>query len=373
MNGEVIRNILIGKAMGGGGTATASGSVASFSTNKAAPLSLTAQIVPVQDLHGYDNPWPAGGGKNLIDGTPYKGQANQVWIGSDNGSRIYFPLSAGTYTISFTRPTNKSFGVYALSKVGQSQITILSASATQTKSTFTISSDDEYTFWIYNNSTDIAISDVDKVMVESGSTATSYFPYSNICPISGFTGANIRHSGADTSDYTTIPVTWTSEGTVYGGNLAIGADGSCKLTVTMASVDLGTLTWVSMSASRFTTTAVLSGAKAPENNNATTTVCAEKYKSAAINTFTTSGVCVGINMYGYVVCRTGSEDTPTGQLVYELATPIEYTLTSITPITTLKGVNNLWADTGDVAVEYRTGGGTKNLMLMLALAGYYND
>ena len=28
---------------------------------------LTAYIEPLQDLHGYDAPWPAGGGKNLFD------------------------------------------------------------------------------------------------------------------------------------------------------------------------------------------------------------------------------------------------------------------------------------------------------------------
>ena len=29
--------------------------------------SLTAEVNPVQDLHGYDNPWPAGGGKNKLN------------------------------------------------------------------------------------------------------------------------------------------------------------------------------------------------------------------------------------------------------------------------------------------------------------------
>ena len=40
-------------------------------------------------------------------------------------------------------------------------------------------------------------------------------------------------------------------------------------------------------------------------------------------------------------------------VVYELATPIEI---QITPeeINTLIGVNNIWADTGDVSVKYRT-------------------
>ena len=40
------------------------------------------------------------------------------------------------------------------------------------------------------------------------------------------------------------------------------------------------------------------------------------------------------------------------QLVYELATPITYTLTP-TEVRTLLGTNNLWADCGDTEVEYR--------------------
>ncbi|MBQ5757790.1 MAG: hypothetical protein IIV93_04665, partial [Clostridia bacterium] len=46
---------------------SASGSIASFSDGSASPVTaLSVAIDPVQDLHGYDNPWPAGGGKNLL-------------------------------------------------------------------------------------------------------------------------------------------------------------------------------------------------------------------------------------------------------------------------------------------------------------------
>ena len=39
------------------------------------------------------------------------------------------------------------------------------------------------------------------------------------------------------------------------------------------------------------------------------------------------------------------------QIIYKLATPIEVDLTP-TEITTLLGTNNMWADTGDIEVEY---------------------
>ena len=38
----------------------------------------------------------------------------------------------------------------------------------------------------------------------------------NVRPITGWTGVTVNH-GADQTDYDTYPVTWTSEGTVYGG------------------------------------------------------------------------------------------------------------------------------------------------------------
>ena len=40
--------------------------VVTFNTDMAVPLKkLKVSVEPVQDLHGYDHPWPAGGGINL--------------------------------------------------------------------------------------------------------------------------------------------------------------------------------------------------------------------------------------------------------------------------------------------------------------------
>ena len=48
----------------------------------------------------------------------------------------------------------------------------------------------------------------------------------------------------------------------------------------------------------------------------------------------------------------GATPTTGAQVVYPLATPITYQLTP-QEVSTLLGDNNIWADTGDVAVEYR--------------------
>lgn len=51
------------------------------------------------------------------------------------------------------------------------------------------------------------------------------------------------------------------------------------------------------------------------------------------------------------VYAAGTSPTTGAQVVYELAEPIVYSLTP-TEITTLLGINNIWADCGDVRVEY---------------------
>jgi len=52
------------------------------------------------------------------------------------------------------------------------------------------------------------------------------------------------------------------------------------------------------------------------------------------------------------VYAAGTTPTTGAQVVYQLSTPITYTLTP-QEIRTLLGENNLWADTGDTTVEYR--------------------
>ena len=55
------------------------------------------------------------------------------------------------------------------------------------------------------------------------------------------------------------------------------------------------------------------------------------------------------------------------QICYELATPIEIPLTSM-EISTLAGQNVLWADCGDVTVEYLASGGANADLMKLAVA-----
>ena len=189
---------------------TASGNIASFSDGTGDPfLEVKANINPVQDLHGYDNPWVGGAGKNLLK-NEYKGTAFAS-VGDDgsitlNGTvsgldwlRINdnVTLKAGTYTLSGT-PLNPPFGLYIYDdeSFGFERIWADFEGRGVTK---TIPEDKTGKILLrvpagtYNNL---------KIypMLESGSSKTSFAPYSNICPISGHTEADVNVTGVNIWD-----------------------------------------------------------------------------------------------------------------------------------------------------------------------------
>ena len=190
--------------------------------------------------------------------------------------------------------------------------------------------------------------------VQSGSGDPSP---TNVRPISGWTGCNIVHSPTtDAQDGTTYPITFpTSAGMVYGGTLDVM---SGVLTVDRAMVDLGTLTWAYYNNGIFRT---------PTINGMKYIFFPNWLCSAYIIGYTTNfaGWLKRNNQIGFlegyasIICmNTAYTDAASftaamnGQtLVYDLATPIEITLPS-TQIDTLFGTNNIWADAGNVSVDY---------------------
>ena len=294
---------------------TAQGTIASFSDGAdGAPIkSLVVSINPVQDLHGYDAPWPAGGGKNmllLVDGTYAVGNTGATAVVANGSITItgnttisggrttrlsdYFILKAGTYILSPIVSSPYIRG-YLNKRSDNSSIGYTNGSP------FTLTEDTEVYYGVgledgktYNATI--------YPQVESGSTITSWTPHSNICPITGWTGAEISHSGADTSNPETLIITFPSEaGTVYGGTLDVTTG---VLTVTssyIASYNGETLpsTWIS----------------------------------------------------DRDVYASGTTPTIGAEVVYELDTPQTYQITPV-EVSTLLGTNNIWADTGDVTLTY---------------------
>ena len=209
-----------------------------FVTDVAAPLKeCKIHFEPVQDLHGYSNPWPAGGGKNIAK--PYDNNyVSSTYISFDysastgtfhcsgNASassshsspsasnaisnNATFTLPAGTYTLSII----DGDGTYIYAQCVSSTETVLA----ETTSHISFTTNEALTVFVrLKVAAGATVDNTVKIQLEAGSTATSYVPYENICPISGWTGCEIYHSGADTSNFITFPIDWSSAGTVYGG------------------------------------------------------------------------------------------------------------------------------------------------------------
>ena len=170
---------------------------------------------------------------------------------------------------------------------------------------------------------------------------------------------------------TTYNITFPSEaGTVYGGTLTIYQDGSGTLAVDKVNVDLGTLTWVQFNAGN---NRYIWGSRGNENfsfagkvkvSDDVSPLCSKYIGTTAVQ----SNAAAYNKGNGYCCFFNGQDnrfyvrdDNLSGmsadevkiamsgvQLVYELATPISYTLTAAPQIKTLLGLNHIWTDTGDI-------------------------
>ena len=354
-------------------TDTASGSIASFSdgANNLPLKSLVVNINPVQDLHGQESPYPAGGGKNLFNGTFLQGYwayANGAWTSDTKWiATEKIPCKPSTYyTASADNRQTRwqgfvyydNNGDYISSQNLNNKVPIGYTAQTPANAAYLI-------FNIAGESETldpISPSDVTHFQLEEGQTATSYAPYSNIYPISGWTGANVYHSGADTSDATTYSITFPSEaGTVYGGTLDVTTG---KLTVDRAMVDLGGKNWYPSTAAGRTRfrTSITDIERISSPNIVAPMLCSNYPTKTANQTYQgTTGVSLQQNLPDIYIYDPQMESMTGGefksamsgvQLVYKLATPQTYQLTP-TEVATLLGDNTIWADTGDTEVEYR--------------------
>ena len=433
----------------------------------------TVQIDPVQDLHGYDNPWPAGGGVNVFDiktwvtlgnNQSYYSVSNDesITVLADDGSGIgtrLFTLQAGeVYSCTV-------FGNIATAKVFGSDSTTL---ATGSSLTFTVPSDGKVAVKLTASS----YPSTGKCAIVKGSTApTLWSPYSNICPITGHdratvtrTGVNVWDEEWESGDYTDAdglphtqgtrirtknairctPLTnyyfvlpsdkfgqifyydindsyisctnWISigqittpancyyirfylvstteytngvginypstdttyhayqgntysitlpdsVGTVYSGTVDLKAK---TLTVDRAIVDLGSLSWTKNNAGteHERWSAVISNAaKFVDHSTVVNLLCSifqsgtypqiyNHQKDEAIGFYDSTTILVWSGVYSSFTKQEFEAALSGVQLVYELATPLTYSLTDLPTITTLPGINNIWADTGAISLTY---------------------
>ena len=187
----------------------------------------------------------------------------------------------------------------------------------------------------------------------------SYSPYSNICPITGWTGAKVYHSGADTGNPDVLSITFPTEaGTVYGGTLDVT---NGVLTVDRAIVDLGTLSWTIYSSPDrhvFRSSYPIPRPFIGDSALLPHAICSSYYPMAYSPISSKDNGAFSLGRERVVVIEHRFTDVSSFatavqgvQLCYELAEPITYQLTP-QQINTILGTNNVWSDTGDSDVEY---------------------
>ena len=339
-------------------TDIASGSIASFSDGADnLPLkSLVVDINPIQDLHGQESPYPAGGGKNLFNGTFLQGYwayANGAWTSDTKWiATEKIPCKPSTYyTASADNRQTRwqgfvyydNNGDYISTQNLSNKVPVGYTAQTPANAAYLI-------FNIAGKSETldpISPSDVTHFQLEEGQTATSYAPYSNICPISGWTGMQLNANG------TVIPISWQTEaGTVYGGTLDLV---SGLLTINRTTVNT---TWGS--GINATNLGYVTQKRFNLDNPSKKyyTDAANDLKSNVIGQYNTlySGDYVHMylasttHIWAYMPSNTAADTVM--QFSYTLETPVTYQLTP-TEVKTLLGVNNIFADTGDTTAEYR--------------------
>ena len=182
---------------------------------------LSIALEPVQDLNGYSYPWPAGGGKNKFNGTFLQGYwayADGKWVNSPNWiTTEKIPCKASTsYTVSADAKVTRWQGFVWYDSNGDFISTDNLNSNVNIGLTKTSPSNAAYLIFNiagYPGANDtIAPSDVTHFQLEEGSSSTAYAPYSNICPISGWTGANVTRTGKNLID---IPASVTKDGITF--------------------------------------------------------------------------------------------------------------------------------------------------------------
>lgn len=167
------------------------GGIVSFSTHVPQVLCVSVPLSPVQA--GTGDPYPPGGGINLVDVQDVSGIKSQTQI------KAGISLPAGTYTISAYIANSGTAGAALRVINGSSSLKTIGYSYTPTLTRFSgqftlESATEDLKLSVVGNASGYDAS-VSQVQIEKGSTAHDFAPYSNIRPISGHTGAAVWRTG----------------------------------------------------------------------------------------------------------------------------------------------------------------------------------
>lgn len=167
---------------------------------------LETRLLPIQE--GKGDPYPAGGGKNLLnltipslDAVIVQNADGTITVTNNTGGVIVGArceltgiLPSGTYTISKNDTSADVFLQQNGSEDYSNNIT-----------TYTFNYDGVSYLRVLCSNIQNGSSVTYKIQLEKGSTATEYAPYSNIRPISGRTGAKLTRCGKNLLNLLAIP------------------------------------------------------------------------------------------------------------------------------------------------------------------------
>ena len=258
--------------------------------------SLIVDITPQQNMNGYEHPWPAGGGNNkwnevwevgAIDSLGQNAESNMVIRSKDYNPILpqttyyYFNGTGGYMFVSFY-DTNQDF---------------LSGVAVANNQTFTSVENAAYLRFMIDGTYGTTYKN--DIAINYPASVTTYSPYANVCPISGWNEMNVYAEAeydSQADPKATIPFV-ESAGIVFGGthNVTTG-----KLSVAFAYI--------------------------------------ASYNGEAINEPWLSSMDV---------YEAGHTPTIGAQVVYPRTSAVEYALPPIV-IKTLMGDNCIWADSGNI-------------------------
>jgi len=304
--------------------------IATFTDGSNLPMpALKVGIEPQQDLHGYDSPWVGGAGKNKLNlefSNDTSSFSNLTFSHTDSTFKLKGTVSEQSYKIfNLTLPPNVDLSTdYTLSatvtgtvdsclvgvyfKNGNTDVENIRVNIADTtpQNTKQVSAQFDNALFIIEGLQSGSYFDCEvKIQLEKGGSATTFQPYSNICPISGWDEANVVVSPTtDAEDGQTYNIQFTDGDnplTVYGGTLDV-VSGELKVVPYYASYNGETLEgeWIS----------------------------------------------------DRDVYAVGTTPTIGAQVVNIGATPQTYQLTP-TQVKSLLGSNNVWCDTGKIEeLEY---------------------
>lgn len=178
---------------------------------------LSVGLKATQDLDGYNAPWPPFSKKNLIDPAEIIPERRIDPTGDPVVDVAYMrtgsiPVVAGEEYTFFARDNNddSTDSISFFNDESPKPATFVSQQTCKGSAAYTVTVPFGVTYAVCSYK--LAGT---QAQFEHGNTATEYEPGSNVCEIVGKTGVNIVANG------TTIPVSFASAGTVYGGTLDV--------------------------------------------------------------------------------------------------------------------------------------------------------